>query len=81
MANKKVAIEPNLSPIQEYLSRQGYNCVTLNGTMTNVQGIDAIVISGADKNVMGIQDVAVNCPVINAEGMTPEQVANRLQQY
>lgn len=80
MTNKKVAIEANLSNIRNYLSQQGYECVQLNEQNATAQGCDAIVISGADNNIMGIQDVVAKCPVINADGLTPQDVADRLQQ-
>lgn len=80
MTNKKVAIEANLSNIRNYLSQQGYDCVQLNEQSASAQGCAAIVISGADKNLMGIQDVTTQCPVINADGLTPQDVAARLQQ-
>lgn len=79
----RIAIEANLSPYQEYLSRQGYQVDTLDASNIK-QGAQnnysAIVISGMDQNLMGIQNVVQNCPVINASGLTPEQVHERLRQ-
>jgi hypothetical protein len=80
MTNKKVAVEANLSNVRNYLSQQGYDCVQLNEQTSSAQGCDAIVISGADKNIMGIQDVTTKVPVINADGLTPQEIADRLQQ-
>ena len=79
MSNKKVAIEANLSNIRNALSQAGYECVQLNSNNANEQGLSAIVISGADRNVMGIQDVVNNVPVINSEGLTPQDVQQRLE--
>jgi len=75
-----VAVEPNLSTVRDYLSNQGYNVVDFHATQATGQGYDAIVISGADKNVMGVQAATNTVPVINAEGMTPQDVAKRIQQ-
>jgi hypothetical protein len=81
MTNKKVAVEANLSNIRNYLSQQGYDCVQLNNEQSSgAQGCDAIVISGGDQNLMGIQDATTKVPVINAHGLTPQEVAERLQQ-
>ncbi|MGZ4031039.1 MAG: YkuS family protein [Tumebacillaceae bacterium] len=79
MTNKKVAVEANLSNIRNYLSQQGYDCVQLNEQSAGA-ACDAIVISGADQNLMGIQDATTKVPVINAHGLTPQEVAERLQQ-
>jgi hypothetical protein len=78
--NKRVAIEPNLGPIQQYLQQQGYQCEQLNEQTAADQGYRALIISGADRNLMGIQNATTTAPVINAEGLTPQDVANRLQQ-
>ncbi|SEN29780.1 YkuS family protein [Lihuaxuella thermophila] len=79
----RIAVEESLTPVQEYLSRQGYQVETVDASTLNNQAqanYSAIVISGADQNIMGIQNVVQNCPVINAHGLTPEEVHQRLQQ-
>ncbi|MBA4495139.1 YkuS family protein [Paenactinomyces guangxiensis] len=78
----RIAVEPNLSPIREFLSQQGYQVEPLDASnIQNAQNnYSAIVISGMDVNLMGMQDIVQNCPVINAHGLTPEQVHERLQQ-
>ncbi|WP_018131417.1 YkuS family protein [Effusibacillus pohliae] len=78
----RIAVEANLTPVQEYLSEQGYQVDTLDAANLNQaqNKYTAIVISGADQNLMGIHNVAQGCPVINAHGLTPQQVHKRLQQ-
>lgn len=80
MTNKRVAIEANLSNVRQYLEGQGYQCDTLDANSAAGQGYAALVVSGADKNLMGIQDTVTKAPVINAEGLRPDEVAQRLQQ-
>lgn len=80
MTNKKVAIEQNLSNVRDYLSQEGYQCVSLDNQTQSGQGVDAIIVSGADNNLMGISDTTSQAPVINAHGLTPEDVCNRLKQ-
>jgi hypothetical protein len=80
----KVAVEANLSPVREFLSRQGYQVDTLDANQLENLGqkqanYSAVVISGSDQNLMEIQNVVVNCPVINAHGMTPEEIHQRIQ--
>jgi hypothetical protein len=79
--SKRVAIEQNLEPIQQYLQQQGYQCEQLNQQNASAQGYSAIIISGADRNLMGIENATTQAPVINADGMTPQDVAQRLQQF
>ncbi|PWK16596.1 YkuS family protein [Tumebacillus permanentifrigoris] len=80
MTNKKVAIEQNLSTVKDYLSQEGYQCVNLDNQNQNDQGLEAIIISGADNNVMGVSNAASLAPVINAHGLTPEDISKRLKQ-
>lgn len=40
---------------------------------------DCCVISGGDKDLMGMQDIQFNGPVINAEGMTADEVYQAIQ--
>ncbi|MBA4542830.1 MULTISPECIES: YkuS family protein [Thermoactinomyces] len=77
---KRVAIESGLTPIREYLSREGFQVEDLNNSTANQnQGqYSAILISGKDRNMMGMEDIVHNCPVINCDGLTPEQVCDRL---
>jgi len=74
---KRVAVEQSLTPVKEYLSKQGFDVVDLNQQMNQVE---AVVISGQDKDVMGMQDMNTKAAVINANGLTPEEVAQFLNQ-
>jgi hypothetical protein len=78
----KVAVEANLHPVQEYLSRQGCQVETLEANQIQQAAntnYSAIVVSGADQNLTGMQTVQANCPVISASGLTPEEIYNRIQ--
>lgn len=79
--NQKIAIEPNLTPIKEYLSEKGYCVENIDygqGTMSN-KNYDAFIVAGVETNFMGIQDTSTKAVVINAEGLTAEQVYQQLQ--
>jgi hypothetical protein len=80
---QRIAVEPGLTPVQEYLSGKGYQVDTLDTARLSQGGANpyaAIVISGQDQNLTGMQDRIADCPVINAHGLTPEQVHDRLRQ-
>lgn len=79
---KRVAVESNLTNLQEYLSQQGFQVDTLDASQLSAGGTaySAVVISGHDQNLMGIQNVAHNSPVINAHGLTPQEVMKRIEQ-
>jgi hypothetical protein len=48
--------------------------------MENASGADCCVISGQDDNVMGISEIATKASIINAEGMTADQVLEEVNQ-
>lgn len=86
---KQVAVEPALNNVKEYLESQGCSCVEMStdqNTPTASTGASAgnlccMVVTGADENLMGMQDIVANVPVVNADGLSPEQVYERVKEY
>ena len=77
----KIAVEQNLTPVVNYLTSQGYSVVSMSATdMLNgdKNGYDALVISGASENFLGMEDRVTETNVINASGLSPEDVARRI---
>lgn len=79
---KRIGIERALSDIGDYLSKQGYSVQVLNesteSSASKFSGLDAIVTSDYDTDAMGFSDTETKIPVINASGITAEEVKNRL---
>lgn len=75
---KKIGVEIGLSMIADYLSSQGYQVQMLSEGMENnvskIQNLDAIVVSDINSDMMGYSDTSTKVPVINASGITPEEV-------
>lgn len=67
----RVAVEQPLTQISKMLRDNGYDVVDLGNWQ---QVVDAIVITGQDINVLGDQMRTTGAPVINAEGMTANEV-------
>ncbi|PKM82941.1 MAG: hypothetical protein CVU89_02055 [Firmicutes bacterium HGW-Firmicutes-14] len=83
MARKRVAIENTMGNMRDYLSEKGYEVVQLDPhTQTGIElkNCDAVVIAGTDENLMGINSIKTESPVIDARGMSPQQVLNRLEE-
>lgn len=78
----KIAIEPALGNVKSYLTENGYDVesmTNLTGQSSNDFGdYDAIVVTGLSKNLLGIQDTETKAVVINADGLTPQEVASRI---
>lgn len=82
MARKRVAIEGPLGNIGMFLEEKGYEVVSLDPhTQTGIElrNCDAIIISGMDRNLMGDTTIKTASPVIEASGMTPEEVYQQVK--
>lgn len=80
---KKIAVQKGLTPVQDYLAEQGYEVETIDYdafTKAQNEDYDAIVLTGMNKNFLGIEDTVTSAPVIDATGMTPEEIHEQIQQ-
>lgn len=75
---KKVAVEKSLGNVKSYLSNQGYNVADLESAKSSLQNFDAVVVSGQNSNLLGMQNTSTKASVVNASGMSPEDVYNQL---
>jgi coenzyme F420-reducing hydrogenase alpha subunit len=69
----RVAVEDSLRAVKERLRAAGYDVLSLAGGVPD--HVAAVVVNGLDDNLLGRQDVLARAPVINAAGLTPEEVA------
>lgn len=76
----RVGVEPALTSVKDFLKEKGMSVETVNtNSFVAKTGFDAFVVTGLNSNMMGMQDTTTNAVVINASGMTPEQVYKELQ--
>jgi hypothetical protein len=73
----RVAVENSLSNIKDALRNNGHEVTDMSG---NLDACDCCVISGEDKDVMGMADRAAKASVINAQGMTADEVVRRVDE-
>lgn len=74
----RIAVEDGLTQVKDELSSQGYQIMNLNEN--NAADCDCCVVSGMDDNMMGMAETVTKAPVINADGMTAQQVAEQVNQ-
>ncbi|MGI6359200.1 MAG: YkuS family protein [Bacillota bacterium] len=70
MTKGKVAVDGYLGSVREMLQEKGYEIVP----MDQLTEADAVVVSGGDYNMMGVETTLTKAPVIQALGMTPDEV-------
>jgi len=79
---QKVAVERNLTPVKDFLADKGWNVETIdfrNEYTKQMDKYDAIVVTGMNDNFLGVNDTNTRAVVIDASGLTPEQVYHELQ--
>ncbi|MCM3588091.1 YkuS family protein [Mesobacillus maritimus] len=75
----RVGVEQSLSNISQALRDKGYDVVDLKQE-SDAQGCDCCVISGIDSNVMGMQDTVTQGSVIEANGLSADEVCSQIEQ-
>lgn len=74
----RIAVEESLTQVSQALKDKGHEVVTLR-TESDINGCDCCVITGQDRNVMGIQTTATKSPVIDASGMSADDVCDAVE--
>lgn len=80
---QKIAVQKGLTPFHEYLEDQGYEVESVDFdafSQAQKEDYDAIVLSGMNNDFLGMTDTATSAPVIDATGMTPEEVCEQIEQ-
>jgi len=76
---KQIAVQPGLENVSQALKAAGYQVVNLE--QNNLKNVQCVVVSGGDDNMLGIQTTNTKAPVINAEGLSAQDVVERVKQY
>ena len=79
----KIAVESQLSNIKSFLADKGYDVYEFQhnaGGQNVFNGVDAVIISGMDQNYLGMHDIKTEALVIEASGMSPQQIFDSLEQ-
>ena len=75
----RIGVEQSLTNVSEALRERGHEVVELRQE-ADVQGCDFCVVSGTDSNVMGMQDVSIQGSVIEANGLSADEVCRQIDQ-
>ncbi|PLR80814.1 hypothetical protein CVD25_08025 [Bacillus canaveralius] len=75
----RIGVEQSLSYVQDALREKGYDVVELRQE-SDAENCSCCVITGLDTDVMGIEDTVTSGPVIEARGLTAEEVCQRVEE-
>jgi len=82
---KKVAVQKGLGPIKNHLENEGFKVKEFDNRKKTAKNylnkFDAVVITGESKDFMGIENTLTNASVINADGMSAQDVKNELDKH
>ena len=74
----KIGVEQSLTNVQQVLREKGHDVIELKQE-SDANGCDCCVVTGLDSNVMGMQNVATQGSVIEASGLTAEEVCQQVE--
>lgn len=76
----KIAVEDNLSSFASYLQNKGFEVNIVDSpNSAPLNDYDAVVVSGHSNNFLNMQNTSTTAPVIDASGLTDEQVYQRIK--
>ncbi|HZK56723.1 MAG TPA: YkuS family protein [Clostridia bacterium] len=81
---KKIGIEAGLTNVADFLVGKGHSVRTLKGIMvediSSLKNLDAIVVGGLSANTIGYDDPEIKAQLINADGLTPQEVEDKINE-
>lgn len=75
--SRVIGVEQSLSNVEAALQAKGYEVVQLRSE-EDAKKCDACVITGIDEDVMGISNVVTEGSVIDARGLSADEVIQRV---
>lgn len=78
MMPETIAVSDDMSAYSQLLKEAGYTIIPVSERA--LKEAQAIVIDGLDQNFLGMEDPMTKAPVINADGMSPEDVLKAVKE-
>ncbi|WP_175986715.1 YkuS family protein [Bacillus sp. Marseille-Q1617] len=75
---RRIGVEESLQNVVQALREKGHDVVELKQE-SDAQGCDCCVVTGIDSNVMGIQNAATQGSVIEASGLSADEVCQQVE--
>lgn len=72
----RVAVDDELGQVRQALVAEGFDVVDLE---QNISTADIVVLSGLTENTVGYSDIRTGAAVVNAGGMTADDVVQEVR--
>ena len=76
--SRTIGVEQSLSNVESALKAKGFEVIQLRNEQ-DAKKCDACVITGQDRDVMGISSPVIDGPVIDAHGLSADEVVQRIE--
>ncbi|WP_413361788.1 YkuS family protein [Lysinibacillus sp. 3P01SB] len=73
-----IGVEQSLTNVEDALKAKGYEVIQLRNE-ADAKKCDCCVITGQDRNVMGISEPVIEGPVIDANGLSADEIVQRVE--
>lgn len=73
-----IGVEQSLTNVEDALKAKGFEVIQLRNEQ-DAKKCDCCVITGQDRNVMGISDPIIDGPVIDANGLSADEIVQRVE--
>ncbi|AZB42640.1 YkuS family protein [Bacillus sp. FJAT-42376] len=74
----RIGVEQSLTNVEEALKSMGYDVVQIRSE-EDAQNCDCCVVTGLDNNIMGISNTVTEGSVIEASGLSAEEICQQVQ--
>ncbi|WP_064094346.1 YkuS family protein [Rossellomorea aquimaris] len=75
---RRIGVEQSLQNVVQALREKGHDVVELKQE-SDANGCDCCVVTGMDSNVMGIQNAVTQGSVIEASGLSADEVCQQVE--
>ena len=76
--SRTIGVEQSLSNVENALKAKGFEVIQLRSEQ-DAKKCDACVITGQDRDVMGISSPLTAGPVIDAHGLSADEIVQRVE--
>jgi len=80
---KKVAVQKGLGGVKDYLNSEGYTVKEFDNSKKNaghfLDRYDVVIVTGENQNIMGNEGTISSTPIIDATGMTGEEIKKQIE--
>ncbi|MBS2968666.1 YkuS family protein [Metabacillus sp. KIGAM252] len=74
----RIGVEQSLTNVEEALKSMGYDVVQIRSE-EDAQNCDCCIVTGQDNNIMGISNTVTEGSVIEASGLSAEEICQQVQ--